>query len=70
MNSVLASAMLNHFSYVRPLRETINPNERLLEAATILRRDKKRCSVVPRSSINRIFCGDEGLQEPECASWC
>ena len=70
INPALASIIVNSYNYVRWLRETIAPNELLLDTTTIHKRDEKRCRVVARSSVDTIFCGHEGLQEPECASWC
>jgi hypothetical protein len=56
----LASIIVNRYNYVRPLRrETIGPNERLLEATTTSKREEKRCRVVAWSSVDRISCGDE-----------
>jgi hypothetical protein len=62
------SIMVDPYNDERSLRETIGPNERLLEATTIPKRDKRRCRVVARRSVDRMSSGDEGLQEPECAS--
>ncbi len=68
INPALASTIVGHYNHVRLLRETIAPNERLLEPAPIPKRDEKRCRVVARPSVDRILCGDEDLHEPECAS--
>jgi hypothetical protein len=68
ISPALTSVIVNPYNYVRSLRETIGLNERLFEATTIPKRDEKRCRVVARSSVDRIFCGNEGLPEPECAS--
>jgi hypothetical protein len=68
IGSGLASIGVNLFNYRPWLRETLGPNERLLEATIILKRDKKRCRIVALSSVDRISCGDERLREPECAS--
>ncbi len=61
----LASIVVNPFNYMRWLRETLGPNDRLLEATIISKRDEKRCRVVAWSG--RISCGEERLREPECA---
>jgi hypothetical protein len=68
INPALASITINPYNYVCSLRETIGPNERLLEATSIPKRDEKRCRVVARSSVESIFCGHVRLQEPVCAS--
>ncbi len=68
INPALASITINPYNYVRSLRETIVPNERLLEATTIPKRDEKRRRVVARSRVERIFCGHVRLQGAVCAS--
>jgi len=66
IDPALASIIVNPYNCGRSLRETIDG--RLLEAATILKRDGKRWRVVARSSVDSIFCGDKRFQETECAS--
>jgi len=61
----LASVVVNPFNYMRWLRETLGPNDRLLEATIISKRDEKRCRAVAWSG--RISCGEERLREPKCA---
>jgi hypothetical protein len=68
INPALSSITINPYNYVLSLRETIGPNERLLEETTIPKRDGKRRGVVAWSSVDRTFCGREGLQELLCAS--
>jgi hypothetical protein len=67
INPALASIMVNSYNYVPSLHTSIDPNERLLEATTIPKRDEKRCRVMARLSADRICCGDDWLWEPECA---
>jgi len=62
INPALASVIVNHYNYARSLRETIVPNERLLEPTPIPERAEKRCRVVARPSVDRILCGDEGAK--------
>ncbi len=68
INPRLASIIVNPYYKVRSPREPIGPNQRLLEAAAIPERCEKRCRVVTWSKVDPFFCGDKGLQEPECAS--
>jgi len=64
----LASIVVNPFNCKRWLRETLGPDDRLLEATIISKRDEKRCRVMAWSSVGRISCGYERLRGPECAS--
>ena len=64
----LTNIMVNPYNNLCSLCKTIGPNERLLEATTIPKRDEKRFRVVARTRVDRIFCGREGLPELVCAS--
>ena len=64
----LTRIVVNPFNYMCWLRETLGPNDRLLEATIVSIRGEQRCWVVAWSSVGRISSGDEGLREHECAS--
>ncbi len=68
IDPALASIRVDPSNQVRSLRETTSPKEQLLEATIIRKRNEKRCRVVARPSVDRNFCGHEGLPEPECES--
>jgi len=54
INPSLASIIADLHYYVRSLRESIAPIERLLDTTTIPKRDERPCRVVVRSNVNRI----------------